>query len=139
VIRREPTGSGEYGREWHALRWKKLVATTRAPNAAAVRALTRSLREREQLDARTLVLAQLALTSAQALDAAVAADTKVYAVANLVRAHGAVLTMLLGVTVTASEDVSSLLVELMSVPVGPMGDAIVTDLPRIVDGKVMPD
>jgi hypothetical protein len=104
---------------------------------AAVQALVRMLRQREQLDARVRPVAQLALTSADLVDGAVTAQTKTYAVANLLRAHAAILTTLLAVSSTAADDSMSLLMDVLGNPfgVGPMGDAPTVVTPRMVNGE----
>jgi hypothetical protein len=56
-------------------------------NLSATRRTVRGLRAAERLTATEAGFAQLALTSAAALDDTLAADTAPYAVASLVRAH----------------------------------------------------
>jgi hypothetical protein len=103
---------------------------------AAVQALVRMLRQKEQLDARVKPVAQLALTSAGLVDGAVTAQTKTYAIANLLRAHAAILATLITVTSTSADDTMSLLMDVLNNPfgVGPLGDAVVEPGPRMVNG-----
>jgi hypothetical protein len=85
----------------------------------------RTLRQKEQLDSRIRPVAQLALTSAGLVDAAVVDHVKPYAQANLLRAHAAILTTLLTLTTTTADEATALLLDVLSTPlgIGPMGDA----------------
>jgi hypothetical protein len=76
------------------------LAASRHPNATAVRALIRGLVVDGQLDSRLRPVTALATTSAGLIDTAVARGERAYALANLLRAHNAILITLAGLTAT---------------------------------------
>jgi hypothetical protein len=107
----------------------------------AVRGLTRHLRERELLDARIRPVAQLALTSAGLVDAAAGGQVKPYAQANLLRAHAAILTTLIGLAASDTDEAMDALLEALRSPLGyasPMGDAVVDEDSYRIPGQVPP-
>jgi hypothetical protein len=103
------------------------LAAPRHPNATAVRALVRALAGEDKLDSKLKTVAALATTSAGLIDAAVAKGERAYALANLLRAHNAILVTLIGLTVAEQGGEFDELIDALRSPVGygPMGDAIV--------------
>jgi hypothetical protein len=74
------------------------LPASRHPNATAVRALVRTLVADGKLDSRLRPVTALAATSAGLIDTAVANHERAYALANLLRAHNAILVTLAGLT-----------------------------------------
>ena len=67
------------------------------------------------------------------MDSAVVGGVKPYAQANLLRAHAAILTTLLGLTSDAADDGMAMLLDALSAPLvdaSPMGDVVADDSNR---------